>query len=57
MGYKAPKKPANQGDAGKAFVQPVKKSGTPSGVKKPGASTQMFSKQPAGTHGSGKGSK
>lgn len=45
------KKPANQGSAGKAYEQPIKKSGVP-GIAKPGASTTMFSAQPSGTRGS-----
>ena len=44
------KKPANQGSAGKAYEQPVKKSGVPS-ASKPGMSTIMFGKQPSGTRG------
>ena len=44
------KKPANQGSAGKAYEQPVKKSGVPS-IAKPGKSTIMFGKQPGGTRG------
>mgnify|MGYP003353064544 FL=1 len=52
MGFKASKpRVANQGSAGKAPVQPVKKSGVPSGVKKPGADKLLFSKQPSGTRG------
>lgn len=51
--YKAPKKPANQGNPGKANVQPVKKSGVPSPAK-PTKSTTMFSAQPKGTGGSKK---
>jgi hypothetical protein len=56
MAFGSGKKPANQGSAGKANVQPVKKSGTPAPAK-PGASTIMFSNKPAGTKGSGKGTK
>ena len=47
---KSGKKPANQGSAGKAYEQPVRKSGVP-GIAKPGASTIMFSAQPSGTKG------
>jgi hypothetical protein len=45
------KKPANQGSAGKAYEQPVRKSGVPKAAK-PGMSTIMFGKQPSGTRGS-----
>jgi hypothetical protein len=45
------KKPANQGSAGKAYEQPVRKSGVPKAAK-PGMSTIMFGKQPGGTRGS-----
>lgn len=45
------KKVALQGSMGKAPMQPVKKSGTPSGVKKPAADKILFSKQPSGTRG------
>ena len=48
--FKGGKKPANQGSAGKAYEQPVKKSGVP-GIAKPGKSTIMFGKQPGGTRG------
>jgi hypothetical protein len=48
--FKGGKKPANQGSAGKAYEQPVKKSGVPS-IAKPGASKTMFSAQPSGTRG------
>jgi hypothetical protein len=44
------KKPANQGSAGKAYEQPVKKSGVPT-ASKPGMSKIMFSAQPSGTKG------
>ena len=44
------KKPANQGSAGKAYEQPVKKSGVPN-IAKPGRSKIMFSLQPSGTKG------
>ena len=44
------KKPANQGSAGKAYEQPVRKSGVPS-IAKPGMSKTMFSAQPSGTRG------
>ena len=46
-------KPANQGSAGKAYVQPLRKSGTPSPAK-PTTSDIKFSKQPGGTGGSKK---
>lgn len=49
--FKGGKKPANQGSAGKAYEQPVRKSGVPS-ASKPGMSTIMFGKQPGGTRGS-----
>jgi hypothetical protein len=48
--FKGGKKPANQGSAGKAYEQPVKKSGVPS-IAKPGMSKIMFSAQPSGTKG------
>jgi hypothetical protein len=48
--FKSGKKPANQGSAGKAYKQPVKKSGVPKAAK-PGASKMMSSKQPSGTRG------
>jgi len=48
--FKGGKKPANQGSAGKAYEQPVKKSGVP-GIAKPGKSSIMFGKQPGGTRG------
>ena len=46
-------KPANQGSAGKAYVQPVRTNTTPSPAK-PGKTTIMFSKAPSGTGGSKK---
>lgn len=46
-------KPANQGSSGKAYVQPVKKSGAPAPAK-PGKSEIKFSTQPSGTHGTKK---
>jgi hypothetical protein len=49
--FKGGKKPANQGSAGKAYKQPVKKSGVPKAAK-PGASKMMLGKQPSGTRGS-----
>jgi hypothetical protein len=49
--FKGGKKPANQGSAGKAYKQPVKKSGVPK-ASKPGASKMMLGKQPGGTRGS-----
>ena len=45
------KKVASQGSMGKANVQPVKKSGTPAGTKKPAKSNMNFSKDPSGTRG------
>jgi len=48
--FKGGKKPANQGSAGKAYEQPVKKSGVPKAAK-PGMSKIMFSAQPSGTRG------
>ena len=48
--FKGGKKPANQGSAGKAYEQPVKKSGVP-GIAKPGKSEIKFGKQPGGTRG------
>ena len=57
MAFGSKSKPATQGSAGKAYVQPVKKSGVPSGVKKPGKSTILFGYTPKGVGGSGKGSK
>lgn len=50
MKFSGGKKPANQGSAGSAYEQPVKKSGVP-GIAKPGKSTIMFGKQPGGTRG------
>ena len=49
--FKGGKKPANQGSAGKAFVQKPKKSGVPS-ASKPAKSMIEFGKQPGGTRGS-----
>lgn len=57
MAFGSKNKPATQGSAGKANVQPVKKSGVPSGVKKPGKSDVQFGYAPKGVGGSGKGSK
>ena len=51
MAFGMNKKVAQQGSMGKANVQPVKKSGTPSGVKSPGKGTVNFSKAPSGTRG------
>jgi hypothetical protein len=45
-------KPATQGSAGKTNVQKKKKSGTPSGVKKPGKSDIHFGYAPHGVGGS-----
>jgi hypothetical protein len=57
MAFGSGKKPANQGSAApKAPTQGVKKSGTPAPAK-PGASKMLFSNKPAGTKGSGKGTK
>jgi hypothetical protein len=50
MKFGSGKKPANQGSAGKAYEQPVRKSGVPS-IAKPGKSDIMFGKQPSGTRG------
>jgi hypothetical protein len=47
--FKGGKKPANQGSAGKAYEQPVKKSGVPS-ASKPGMSKLCLA-QPSGTRG------
>jgi hypothetical protein len=55
--FKGGKKPANQGSAGKAFVQAPKKSGVPAGLSKPANAMIKFGKQPGGTRGSGKGTK
>jgi hypothetical protein len=55
--FKGGKKPANQGSAGKAFVQSPKMSGVPAGVSKPANAMIKFGKQPGGTRGSGKGTK
>lgn len=57
MAFGSSNKPATQGSAGKAYMQPTKKSGTPSGVKKPGKSEIQFGYAPHGVGGSGKGSK
>jgi len=51
LGASVPK-PANQGGHGKAPVQGAKIQAKPAGVKKPGAATILFSKQPSGTSGS-----
>lgn len=53
MAFGSGKKPATQGSAGKAYVQPVGKSGTPSGVKKPGKSETQFGYAPKGVGGTG----
>jgi hypothetical protein len=45
-------KPANQGGHGKAPVQGAKIQAKTGGLKKPGATNVMFSKQPSGTSGS-----
>jgi hypothetical protein len=50
MKFGSGKKPANQGSAGKAYEQPVRKSGVPA-ASKPGMSKIMFSAQPSGTRG------
>jgi hypothetical protein len=57
MAYGSKSKPATQGSAGKAYVQPTKKSGVPSGVRKPGKSEIQFGYARAGVGGSNKGSK
>jgi hypothetical protein len=51
MAFGINKKVASQGSMGKAPVQPVKKSGTPAGTKKPAKSNMNFSKAPSGTRG------
>lgn len=56
MAFGSGKKPANQGSAGKVFMNAAHTSGVPSATK-PGASTQMYSAKPSGTKGTGKGSK
>ena len=53
MAFGSKNKPATQGSAGKAYMQPTKKSGTPSGVKKPGKSDIQFGYAPGGVGGSG----
>lgn len=53
MAFGSSKKPATQGSAGKAYMQPLGKSGTPSGVKKPGKSEIQFGYAPHGVGGSG----
>lgn len=53
MAFGSKNKPATQGSAGKAYVQPTKKSGTPSGVKKPGKTEIKFGYAPKGVGGSG----
>lgn len=50
--FKGGKKPANQGSAGKAFVQAPKMSGVPSGTNSPANAMIKFGKQPGGTRGS-----
>ena len=57
MAFGSKNKPATQGSAGKAYTQPVKKSGVPSGVKKPGKSEIQFGYAPKGVGGTNKGSK
>ena len=57
MAFGSKNKPATQGSAGKAYVQPTKKSGVPSGVKKPGKSEIKFGYAPMGVGGTNKGSK
>ena len=49
-------KPANQGGHGVAPVQPAKIQAAPKHAA-PGKSTQVYTKQPAGTKGSNKGAK
>lgn len=56
MAFGSGKKPANQGSAGKAPTQGIKKSATPSPAK-PGASAISFGYNPGGTKGSGTGAK
>jgi hypothetical protein len=50
--FKGGKKPANQGSAGKAFVQKPKMSNLPSGVSKPAKAMIKFAATPSGTRGS-----
>jgi len=57
MAYGSKTKSATQGSAGKAYVQPVRTSGTPSGVKKPGKSTILFGHTRSGIGGGSKGAK
>jgi len=57
MAFGSKNKPATQGSAGKANVQPVKKSGVPSGVRKPGKSETQFGYAPKGVGGTNKGGK
>jgi hypothetical protein len=57
MAFGSKNKPATQGSAGKAYIQPTKKSGVPSGVKKPGKSEIKFGYAPKGVGGTNKGSK
>jgi hypothetical protein len=51
--FKGGKKPANQGSAGKAFVQSPKMSGVPS-ASNPANAAIKFSSTPSGTRGSRK---
>lgn len=53
MAFGSKNKPANQGGSGKAPVQPVMKSGVPSGTKKPGKSTILQGYAPKGQKGTG----
>jgi hypothetical protein len=55
--FKGGKKPANQGSAGKAFVQSPKTSGVPAGASKPANAMIKFGKESGGTKGSNKGAK
>ena len=56
MAFGLSKKVPNQGGMGKAHVQPVKKSGTPSPAK-PAKSETKTTVPPKGTHGTSKGAK
>ena len=57
MAFGSSNKPATQGSAGKAYMQPTRKSGVPSGVRKPGKSTIQFGYTPHGVGGTNKGAK
>jgi hypothetical protein len=57
MAFGSSNKPATQGSAGKAYMQPTRKSGVPSGVRKPGKSEIQFGYAPGGVGGTNKGAK